>query len=146
MPHRPAHGERTWAKLPLVLGHEIVGKVGGMGSGVDRLALGERVGVPWLGWSCGACRCCRSGRENLCDHAHFTGYDIDGGFAELTLADLRAGRFSGAAVLPPQQPFHPSARRAAPNALSAPRGLSPGTNGHERPGQWPGAACKAQSR
>jgi len=84
-----------------VLGHEIVGKVGGMGSGVDRLALGERVGVPWLGWSCGACRCCRSGRENLCDHAHFTGYDIDGGFAELTPADLRAGRFSGAAVLLP---------------------------------------------
>ena len=82
-------GELTRPKLPLVLGHEIVGEVIGLGSAVVRFALGDRVGVPWLGWTCGECRYCTSGRENLCDRARFTGYDIDGGYAELTAADER---------------------------------------------------------
>ena len=82
-------GELARPKLPLVLGHEIVGKVVQLGEGVERFALGDRVGVPWLGWTCGACRHCRNGRENLCDRARFTGYDIDGGYAELTVADAR---------------------------------------------------------
>jgi propanol-preferring alcohol dehydrogenase len=84
-----AAGELTEPKLPLVLGHEIVGIVVERGTGVERFALGDRVGVPWLGWTCGECRFCRSGRENLCDRARFTGYQIDGGYAELTLADAR---------------------------------------------------------
>ena len=82
-------GELTRPKRPLVLGHEIVGEVIGLGSAVVRFALGDRVGVPWLGWTCGECRYCTSGRENLCDRARFTGYDIDGGYAELTAADER---------------------------------------------------------
>ena len=82
-------GELTRPKRPLVLGHEIVGEVIGLGSAVVRFALGDRVGVPWLGWTCGECRYCTSGRENLCDRARFTGYDIDGGYAELTVADER---------------------------------------------------------
>jgi propanol-preferring alcohol dehydrogenase len=82
-------GELPDAKLPLVLGHEIVGEVVAAGPGADRFATGARVGVPWLGWTCGACRYCRSGRENLCDQARFTGYHIDGGFAEYTVADQR---------------------------------------------------------
>jgi len=76
-------------KLPLVLGHQIVGGVTEVGDGAARFAAGQRVGVPWLGWTCGECRYCRSGRENLCDRARFTGYDIDGGFAEETVADER---------------------------------------------------------
>jgi propanol-preferring alcohol dehydrogenase len=84
-----ADGELAEPKLPLVLGHEIVGTVAGLGSGVTRFALGARVGVPWLGWTCGSCRFCRSGRENLCDRARFTGYTIDGGYAELAVADAR---------------------------------------------------------
>jgi len=82
-------GELPDPKLPLVLGHEIVGTVVGKGARVDRFDLGHRVGVPWLGWTCGVCSFCRSGRENLCDKARFTGYQIDGGFAELTVADQR---------------------------------------------------------
>ncbi len=82
-------GELARPKLPLVLGHEVVGEVIGLGSAVARFTLGDRVGVPWLGWTCGECPYCRSGRENLCDRARFTGYDIDGGYAELTLADQR---------------------------------------------------------
>ena len=82
-------GELTQPKLPLVLGHEIVGEVAGLGAGVTRFALGDRVGVPWLGWTCGVCSFCRSDRENLCDKARFTGYHIDGGFAEFTVADQR---------------------------------------------------------
>jgi alcohol dehydrogenase, propanol-preferring len=73
-------GELTRPKLPLVLGHQIVGTV----VGEDR-----RVGIPWLGWTDGECRYCRSGRENLCDHARFTGYDLDGGYAEYAVADER---------------------------------------------------------
>ncbi|HEX9282449.1 MAG TPA: alcohol dehydrogenase catalytic domain-containing protein, partial [Gemmatimonadales bacterium] len=79
-----ADGELPDPKLPLILGHEIVGTVAatGQGPGGDRFRTGQRVGVPWLGWSCGACRYCRAGRENLCDRARFTGYQIDGGYAE----------------------------------------------------------------
>jgi propanol-preferring alcohol dehydrogenase len=82
-------GELTEPKLPLVLGHQIVGTVAGVGEGADRFALGDRVGVPWLGWTCGECRYCTSGRENLCNRARFTGYDVDGGYAELAVADER---------------------------------------------------------
>jgi len=82
-------GELAEPKLPLVMGHQIVGTVREVGDGVERLAPGDRVGVPWLGWTCGVCRYCRSGRENLCDRARFTGYDIDGGYAEVAVADAR---------------------------------------------------------
>jgi len=82
-------GELTEPKLPLVLGHQIVATVVEAGEGAERFGAGERVGVPWLGWTCGECRYCRSGRENLCDRARFTGYDIDGGYAELAVADER---------------------------------------------------------
>nr|WP_226980713.1 zinc-dependent alcohol dehydrogenase family protein [Thermomicrobium roseum] len=82
-------GELPGPKLPLVLGHQIVGEVVRAGPGANRLVPGQRVGVPWLGWTCGECRYCRSGRENLCDRARFTGYTLDGGFAEYTVADER---------------------------------------------------------
>jgi len=75
--------------LPVIPGHEIVGTVVACGPGVTRFAAGERVGVPWLGWTCGQCRYCRSGQENLCDRATFTGYTRHGGFAEMTVADQR---------------------------------------------------------
>jgi len=82
-------GELADPKLPLVLGHQIVGLVSGVGQGASRFSVGERVGVPWLGWTDGSCRFCRSGRENLCDRARFTGFQIDGGFADETIADER---------------------------------------------------------
>jgi alcohol dehydrogenase, propanol-preferring len=82
-------GELTEPRLPLVPGHQIVGTVEEAGPEVEGLAPGDRVGIPWLGWTCGACRYCRSGRENLCDRARFTGYDRDGGFAEHAAADAR---------------------------------------------------------
>jgi alcohol dehydrogenase, propanol-preferring len=82
-------GELPDPKLPLVLGHEIVGTVVGRGERVESVAEGDRVGVPWLGWTCGECPYCRSGRENLCARARFTGYQIDGGYAEYTVADGR---------------------------------------------------------
>ncbi len=82
-------GELPNPKLPLIPGHEIVGTVVERGEGVDRFAIGDRVGVPWLGWTCGVCAYCRAGQENLCDNARFTGYQIDGGYAELTVADQR---------------------------------------------------------
>jgi len=82
-------GELTEPKLPLIPGHQIVGEVVAAGPGTTAFAGGERVGVPWLGWSCGQCRFCRSGRENLCEFARFTGYNIDGGFAEYCVADER---------------------------------------------------------
>jgi len=84
-----ADGELSEPKLPLVMGHQIVGTVIGAGEEAERFAEGQRVGVPWLGWTCGECRYCRSGRENLCDRARFTGYDLDGGYAELAVADER---------------------------------------------------------
>jgi propanol-preferring alcohol dehydrogenase len=82
-------GELTDPKLPLIPGHEIVGSVIGKGAEVERFAIGDRVGVPWLGWTCGVCVYCKTGRENLCDRARFTGYQLDGGYAELTVADQR---------------------------------------------------------
>ena len=82
-------GELPDPKLPLVLGHEIVGEVVARGPGAVRFMAGDRVGVPWLGGACGECRYCRTGRENLCDHALFTGYRIDGGYAEYAVADER---------------------------------------------------------
>ena len=82
-------GELARGKLPIIPGHEIVGTVAEKGAGVERFAIGERVGVPWLGYTCGACRYCASGRENLCDAARFTGYHLDGGYAEYTVADQR---------------------------------------------------------
>jgi propanol-preferring alcohol dehydrogenase len=82
-------GELAEPKLPLVLGHQVVGEVVGRGEGAERFAEGARVGVPWLGWTCGECRYCRSGRENLCVRARFTGYQLDGGYAELAVADER---------------------------------------------------------
>ncbi len=82
-------GELPDIPLPRVPGHEIVGRVDALGDGVQTLSLGERVGVPWLGWTCGECRYCASGRENLCDRARFTGYQIDGGYADRAVADSR---------------------------------------------------------
>jgi alcohol dehydrogenase, propanol-preferring len=82
-------GELPDPKLPLVPGHEIVGTILAKGSEADRFAVGDRVGVPWLGWTCGVCAYCRDGQENLCDRARFTGYQLDGGYAELTVADDR---------------------------------------------------------
>jgi propanol-preferring alcohol dehydrogenase len=82
-------GELDRPKLPLVPGHQIVGTVVEAGEGAERFAPGDRVGVPWLGWTDGECRYCRSGRENLCDNARFTGYDVDGGYAEQAVADER---------------------------------------------------------
>src|SRR5262249_28258721 len=76
-------------KLPIVPGHEIVGRVAAIGAGVSGLAVSERVGVPWLGSTCGICAYCVSGRENLCERALFTGYTRDGGYATHTLADAR---------------------------------------------------------
>jgi len=82
-------GELPDPKLPLVPGHEIVGRVESIGRGVEGFREGDRVGVPWLGYTCGVCRYCTSGRENLCDRALFTGYQLDGGYAEFTVADAR---------------------------------------------------------
>ncbi|MBW2454899.1 MAG: zinc-dependent alcohol dehydrogenase family protein [Deltaproteobacteria bacterium] len=82
-------GELTEPKLPLVLGHQIVGTVTAVGDGADGALLGTRVGVPWLGSTCGSCSYCRGGAENLCDHAGFTGYQLDGGYAEVAVADQR---------------------------------------------------------
>jgi alcohol dehydrogenase, propanol-preferring len=82
-------GELPEPKLPLVLGHQVVGSVEALGPGVEDLAVGDRVGVPWLGWTCGECRYCTTGRENLCPKARFTGYQLDGGYAETLLADAR---------------------------------------------------------
>ena len=82
-------GELDHPKLPLVPGHQIVGRVVGDGTATDRFSTGDRVGVPWLGWTDGTCRFCREGRENLCEQARFTGYDMDGGYADFAVADQR---------------------------------------------------------
>ena len=82
-------GELTEPKLPLIPGHEIVGEVVEAGPDVADVKPGARVGIPWLGWTCGVCRYCRAGRENLCAKARFTGYQIDGGYAQYTVADHR---------------------------------------------------------
>ncbi len=98
-------GELVEAKLPLILGHEIVGRVAALGSGVERFQLGDRVGIPWLGWTCGQCEDCRAGRENLCRQARFTGYTLDGGYAEYTVANARfcfrvSSRYTDVAAAP----------------------------------------------
>ena len=82
-------GELTEPRLPIVPGHEVVGTVAEVGKGVERFAPGQRVGIPWLGHTCGKCRYCRAGQENLCQRARFTGYHIDGGYADYALADQR---------------------------------------------------------
>jgi propanol-preferring alcohol dehydrogenase len=82
-------GELAGPALPLIPGHEIVGTVVETGAAVDRFAPGDRAGIPWLGWTDGTCRYCAGGRENLCDHARFTGYTLDGGYAEYVAADHR---------------------------------------------------------
>jgi propanol-preferring alcohol dehydrogenase len=82
-------GELPDPKLPLIIGHEIVGRVARVGNRVTRLSVGDRIGVPWLGWTCGHCSYCTAGNENLCAQARFTGYTIDGGYAEFTVADER---------------------------------------------------------
>jgi alcohol dehydrogenase, propanol-preferring len=98
-------GELPHPRLPLVLGHEIVGEVAAVGPGVEGWSVGARVGVPWLAFTCGECAFCRSGRENLCDRARFTGYDRDGGYAEFAVADARyclpiPDRFSDVSAAP----------------------------------------------
>src|SRR6266545_4248031 len=82
-------GELPKPKLPLVPGHEIVGTIFGKGARAERFKIGDRVGVPWLGWTCGQCEFCGRGQENLCDRALFTGYTLDGGYAEFAVADER---------------------------------------------------------
>ena len=82
-------GELAEPKLPLVPGHEIVGRVEEIGEDVESFQVGDRVGIPWLGWTCGECEYCVSGRENLCERAQFTGYTIDGGYAEFIVVDAR---------------------------------------------------------
>ncbi len=82
-------GELTKPKLPLIIGHQIVGTVIKIGDGVEKSGIGDRVGVPWLGNSCGNCKYCNNDLENLCDNAKYTGYDIDGGFAEFHVANER---------------------------------------------------------
>jgi propanol-preferring alcohol dehydrogenase len=82
-------GDLPDPKLPLILGHQVVGTVAACGAGASGFAEGDRVGVPWLGWTCGSCRFCTSDRENLCEHARFTGYQIDGGYADHCVADAR---------------------------------------------------------
>lgn len=82
-------GDLSDAKLPIIPGHEIVGTVSALGDGVDNFRPGDRVGIPWLGHSCGSCSYCGSGAENLCDDPGFTGYQIDGGYADMTIADAR---------------------------------------------------------
>jgi len=82
-------GELPRPKQPLIPGHEIIGRVVASGKGASKFRPGQRVGIPWLGWTCGECVFCRSQRENLCDYAKFTGYTLDGGYAEYTVADER---------------------------------------------------------
>jgi propanol-preferring alcohol dehydrogenase len=82
-------GDLTGPKLPLILGHQIVGTVAQLGEGVNKFTPGQRIGVPWLGYTDGTCRYCLRGQENLCDHPEFTGYTLDGGYAQYTVADQR---------------------------------------------------------
>jgi propanol-preferring alcohol dehydrogenase len=82
-------GELPNPKLPLIIGHEIVGEISKVGDAITKFQVGQRVGIPWLGWTCGQCRYCLAGQENLCVRGRFTGYTIDGGYAEYTVADER---------------------------------------------------------
>ena len=98
-------GDLPEPKLPIIPGHEIVGTVSGLGAGVDHFKMGERIGIPWLGRTCGCCPYCKSGAENLCDEPGFTGYQIDGGYAEMTIADARccfpiSGDYSDSEIAP----------------------------------------------
>jgi propanol-preferring alcohol dehydrogenase len=98
-------GELTEPKLPLIPGHEIVGRVAALGLGVERFVEGQRVGIPWLGFSCGTCADCLAGRENLCRAARYTGYQMDGGYADYVVADQRycfaiTGDYSDAEAAP----------------------------------------------
>ena len=98
-------GELTQTRLPIIPGHEVVGYVASVGSAVQGITPGERVGIPWLGWTCGRCAYCRAGQENLCETARFTGYQIDGGYAEFAVADARycfpvQGSYSDAEAAP----------------------------------------------
>jgi propanol-preferring alcohol dehydrogenase len=98
-------GDLTQPRLPLVPGHEIVGTIAARGRAVERFAEGARVGIPWLGWTCGACRFCVAGKENLCEAAKFTGYTLDGGYGDYALADQRyvfpiEGSYSDAEAAP----------------------------------------------
>ena len=98
-------GDLAEPKLPIIPGHEIIGTVSSLGDGVDHFRLGQRIGIPWLGHTCGCCSYCQSGAENLCDKPGFTGYQIDGGFADVTVADARfcfpvAGEYSDAELAP----------------------------------------------
>src|SRR5215469_16579351 len=82
-------GELPHPKFPLIPGHEIVGRVVECGSQARSLQIGDRVGIPWLGWTCGECSYCLNGKENLCDNAKFNGYDLDGGYCEFAVSDER---------------------------------------------------------
>jgi propanol-preferring alcohol dehydrogenase len=98
-------GELPDPKLPLVPGHEVVGQVAALGRTAERFEVGQRVGIPWLGWTCGDCRYCRAGKENLCERAKFTGYTLDGGYADYALVDARYafpihGHYSDAEAAP----------------------------------------------
>jgi propanol-preferring alcohol dehydrogenase len=98
-------GDLTEARLPIIPGHEIVGRVEALGAGVDQFALGDRVGIPWLGHTCGSCFFCRSGHENLCDAPLFTGYQINGGYADYAVAEAAycfplPGNYGDAAAAP----------------------------------------------
>ncbi|TAM90024.1 MAG: zinc-binding alcohol dehydrogenase family protein [Candidimonas sp.] len=101
-------GELPDPVLPIVPGHEIVGRISALGPGVTGFAPGQRVGVPWLGWTCGTCDFCAAGRENLCDSARFTGYQINGGYAQYTVADARY------CFVLPETPHHLTAAQLAP--------------------------------
>ncbi|TCT10126.1 propanol-preferring alcohol dehydrogenase [Paralcaligenes ureilyticus] len=102
-------GELPNPALPIIPGHEIIGRISALGPGVKGLTVNQRVGVPWLGWACGKCDFCSSGQENLCDSARFTGYQINGGYAEYTVADARY-----CFVLADESPNTPSAMELAP--------------------------------
>jgi len=98
-------GDLPEPKLPIVPGHEIVGHVSILGEGVDKFKVGERIGITWLGHTCGHCAYCKSGAENLCDEPEFTGYQIDGGYADVTVADADfcfpiGGQYSDAEIAP----------------------------------------------
>lgn len=102
-------GELANPALPIIPGHEIIGRISALGPGVKNLTANQRVGVPWLGWTCGKCSFCSNGQENLCDSARFTGYQINGGYAEYTVADARY-----CFALPDESPNPPSAMELAP--------------------------------
>src|ERR1051325_8019069 len=112
-------GELPHPKLPLVPGHEIVGTVTDRGPGAERFQIGERVGVPWLGWTCGVCEYCRRGQENLCERARFTGYQMDGGFAAPLAAGAARRILTSAPALPATRSTAAMPNSASPTSASA---------------------------